>query len=1050
MWRALLPLFAPTVVLADIPINAASVRTVEDRTRIVLEARAELRFTLTTLRSPARVMLELEDAALDPVLAGLADQIAADHPHLGAVLIRPSASRPGAVQVEFGLKSEAEPGLRTLELQGGQGYRLVLDIMAPAAMALAPPPLHASQQTGAAMAPAPEPTPSPAPAPAPAPAPIAMGRLASSARDALPVADADEANLVLLEVRLDDQRLAEAISSYQFGRETFLPLGELARLLTLAIRTQPEQGTAEGFVLAEARNFNLDVGQARLTLAGQAQAFDPAAVRVRSDDIYVASTLLSRWLPLDLRVDLSSLTLWVQPRERLPLQERLERERRGAKAGVPAGYQDPGFPREQLPYRLLGMPFIDQTLGVGLASGNGRQQTSASYTAYLTGDLLGLETALFVSSTREKPAPDLRFTMGRHDPDAGLLGPLRARSVVFGSGVLVPSVANIGSSSPAGQGHGLLLSNRPAHQPLSFDRHTLRGDLPPGWDVELYYNDGLAGFQTSRSDGLYSFDDLPLNFGPNEFRLVFRGPLGQQRVERQTFLLDQSTTPSGAFYYNLVQHQDGAGQARSLGQFEWGISKSLTATGGLLRLPGRQPQPGMTGLAALPDAAAQLYTHLGVRVFRGSFIVSSELFRSSDGGWLNESSLKTRVGSTAVSYSHTHLDNFTSELFPPGSDPLRMRDKLRLEGAVPSAGFLPRLPVTLELQREQAQSGRTNLAATGRVTAYVNRTLIANQLQWQSSGGSISAGGVLNLSRRLADFGLSGQLGYSLKPEARLDTVALAADQRLSQSYRLNLGVVRTIASGDMNYTASLTKSLGSYGLGLNASYSSSGALAMGVQLFVAMGREPREGRWRFDALPKADNSAASLRVFLDHNANGVMDPGEEPIENAAFTVNGSRTPARSNAAGIAWLDRLPIRQSVDIALDAQTLEDPYWGPLRKGVRVVPRPGRVVELDFPVVLTSEIDGTVHLVDKSSRRGIGDVLLELLDAQGKVVASTRSGSDGFYIVTGVVQGRYQLRVSPVQLQQFGLADPGTRDITIEPDAKFVNGVDFLLNKKPGGT
>ncbi|HWI10872.1 MAG TPA: carboxypeptidase-like regulatory domain-containing protein, partial [Burkholderiaceae bacterium] len=148
----------------------------------------------------------------------------------------------------------------------------------------------------------------------------------------------------------------------------------------------------------------------------------------------------------------------------------------------------------------------------------------------------------------------------------------------------------------------------------------------------------------------------------------------------------------------------------------------------------------------------------------------------------------------------------------------------------------------------------------------------------------------------------------------------------------------------------------------------------------------------------------------------------------------------------IAWLDRLPTRQGVDIAVDAQTLEDPYWASQRKGVRVLPRPGRVAEMDFPVVLTSEIDGTVYLIDKAARRGIGDVLIELLDNERQVVSSVKSGSDGYYIVPAVVQGRYFLRVSPEQLKQFELIDPGERAITIAPDGKFINGVEFLLHKK----
>lgn len=1002
---------APGLALAGIMISAASLENTEDRTRIVLESKTELRFSLSILRNPERVVLELEGVALNPALASLSNQVAADHPCIKSIQIRPSPSSAAMMQLEFELKGKAEPSIRTLKPEPGRGHRLVLDIV-PVAGA--------------------------------APAPLAdMPGLQQP-----PLRRSDNLNLVLLEVRLDEHVLAKAITTYQIGRQTFLPLGELARLLTLAIKAQPRSGTADGFVLNEARGFSLNVAQARLTLGDQTQIFDPAQVRLQRDDIYVASTLLARWLPLDFEVNLSSLTLRVEPRERLPLQERLERERLGAKTGARTGYEDPGYPHHDMPYRLLGVPFIDQTLGVGLRAGNGSRQTNVDYTAYLTGDLLGMESALFVSNNKQESSQDLRFTLARYDPDAGLLGPLRARSVTFGSGVQVPSVANISGLGQINKGYGLTLSNRPITQPTSFDRHTLRGDLPPGWDVELYFNEALVGFQSSRPDGRYSFDDQPLTYGFNEFRLVFHGPLGQQREESQSFLLEQSSTPPGAFYYNLTQHQDNVGQLRSVAQFEWGLNKYLTGTGGFVRLPALAGTNTAT-LAGLNNADEQLYTNLGLRVFWQSFIVSSDFFRSPNGGWLNESGLKTRVGSLAVSYSHTQLHDFSSELFLPTTDSLRTRDKVRLNGAIP-VGFLRRLPVTLELQREQFQSGRKNLALTGRVAAYVNRTAVSNQLSWQTSGGNTSASGTLQLSRWVDVIGLRGQLGYSLKPQTKLETVAFSGNKRMgkNRAYMLNLGLVRSISSREMLYTAGLNKSLGRYGMGLSMSYSSRGEFAVGLQFFIAMGREPRQAQWRFDALPKADSGTASVRVFLDNNANGVMDPGEELIENVAITVNGSRVQKRTDAAGIAWLDRLPIGQHVDIALDAQALEDPYWMPLHKGVRLVPRPGHVAELDFPVILTSEIDGTVYLVEKTSKRGIGDVVIELLDLDRRVVSAINSSSDGYYIVPAVAQGSYYLRVSPEQLKQFDLIDPGVREITILPNGDFINGVDFLLNKKSG--
>lgn len=355
---------------------------------------------------------------------------------------------------------------------------------------------------------------------------------------AAPPAAASESNLVLLEVRLGNQILSDAVNGYEIGHDVYLPLGEIARLLTLAIRVTPGEGRASGYILSEDRAFSLDVPGRAADVAGRREELDRSQFKLHADEIYVASKLLARWLPVDLDLDMSSLALKVRPREGLPLQARLARRERGGMPGTPGGYEDPGYPRLSTPYLMAGLPFVDQTVGLASSKTAGRRQFDADYAAYLTADLFGMEAALYASHgnrQRHDPARGLRLTLGRHDPDAGLLGPLHARTALFGS-VPLPGLANVSSSSPTG--NGILLSNRPLDQPTSFDRHTLQGPLPPGWDVELYYNDVLVGFQQSRPDGKYSFEDQPLAYGPNEFRLVFHGPLGQLRVERQSFLLE--------------------------------------------------------------------------------------------------------------------------------------------------------------------------------------------------------------------------------------------------------------------------------------------------------------------------------------------------------------------------------------------------------------------------------------------------------------------------------------------------------------------------------
>lgn len=853
---------------------------------------------------------------------------------------------------------------------------------------------------------------------------LAIAAPYASAQNALVPSQKIEPNLLILEVRLDQHLLSDAVTAYQYDNDILLPLGGLARLLTLAIKTQPEQGIASGFVLREERSFSLNLKQATVTFDDKTEAVDLKLIRVEPDDIYVARQLIERWLPLDFDIDLSRLSLRVQPRELLPMQSRLERERR--KVTGPGGdYKDPGYPRHASPYQLLGVPFIDQTISVDVRRGDDGAQVNAAYTAYVTGDLLGMESSLFVSSSRQKPTPDLRLTLGRHDPDAGLLGPLRARSFEFGS-VPVPGVANIALTSPTG--NGLTLSNRPLTQPTSFDRHSLQGNLPPGWDVELYFNDALVGFQQSRPDGKYSFDDQPLIYGSNEFRLVFHGPLGQSRVERQSFLLEQSATPSGEFYYNITEHRDNAGRARSVAQFDLGLNRYLSATGGLVRLP--------------VAGTEQRYFNLGLRAFWQSSIISSDLVRSQNGGSLAEMAWRTRVGGVSLAVSRAYLNDFTSDLFLPSGDPVRTRDKIRIDGAIP-LNFLTRLPLTLEAKRDHLQSGANNIELAGRVSTYQYGISMSNALRWRSLGGAKVADGTFQARRRIAGIGWGGEINYTLKPETDLTAIALSADKSLAAGYLLNLGVVRSFSNLETLYTAGLNKSLGSYGLGVSASYSSLGAIAVGAQLFMGLGREPRQSMWLPDAQSIASTGAASIRVFEDKNLNGVLDAGEEPIKSVGFTVNGGTHQARTDEAGIAYLRRLPIKQNVDIAIDTGSLEDPQWATPKKGVRVVPRPGKVTELDFPVILTGEIDGTVYLVEDDVKRGIGDVVLELIDTNRKVIAQTKTASDGYYIVPAVPPGDYLLRVSREQQERLKLSDTGTHIITMSSDGKFINGVDFYL-------
>jgi hypothetical protein len=814
---------------------------------------------------------------------------------------------------------------------------------------------------------------------------------------------------LLLEVSFEQHQLSEAIGAYQQGDEALLPLGEVARLLTIAISVSPADCQASGYVIDQARGFHLD-GRTYSVLRGEVRAsVGPALLRCENDDIYVASSLLAEWLPLDLNIDLANLSLAVKAREKLPLQARfarMERQLPNTLAAVPT------YPRQPTPYALASAPFIDQTISVESERTPVQKRSRTTIISYLTADLGGAEAALYVNSAQRT-----RWTLGRQDPDGSLLGPLHARTVQVGS-VVVPGVPNVALGSVGG--NGVLVSNRALGQPMQYDRHQFQGDLAPGWDVELYFNDALIGVQQARPDGRYQFDDLALVYGANEFRLVFHGPLGQLRIERHSFVVDQSRLAPGELAYSVALQRDDGGRAHAMLQTDAGIGKQLSASAGVLRMG--------------DGVGARSYANLGLHAYFDHLIVDAATVSVDTGGSLTQLGVRTRLGAFAYAASRAWAREFTSDFYQD----LRLRDELRIDGM--PAG----VSVSLLARSERLTSGEARRELALRLASYRWGTALSQLLHWQWGVGEVHGEGMLQASRRVAGIGMSAQLQYAIVPETSLSALTLVADKLLDNGYVANFGASRSFTDRQHRINAALNKNLGRFGLGMSAFVAERGGWGVGLQLFIAAGREPRRGRWQSDAAPLAGSGSASLRAFLDTNRNGVFDEGETAIAGVGFLVNGAPQIARTDSEGIAWLGRLPPSQETAITIDPNTLEDPQWQALQAGVRIVPRAGKVSEVDFAIGMVGEIDGVASQLEKGKKRPAGQLQLQLLNTAQTVVASASSGADGYFLMTGIAPGRYQLRVAPEQMARLHLRS-SPRQLEIAADGSFLNGQDVTVEE-----
>lgn len=842
-------------------------------------------------------------------------------------------------------------------------------------------------------------------------------------------------NLLIASLTLDRQTISDTVYLYESGDDVLLPVGELARQLTIGVTVDPDARTASGFLLTEAAGFRIDPVAGKVTLPDRQEDFDPRRVRWIDGDLYVPSRLLSLWWPVDFKFSMNTLTLEALPREKLPIQLRLERERSAAWLGRQAGYVDPGFPRLPNRYALVSVPMIDVTVGLEVNRIDRKTTETNAFSALLSGDFLGMEAAGYVSVSSETPRPETRITLSRNDPDGGLFGPLGATQIQLGQ-VGLPALKNV--LSGGGTGWGATLSNRPLNAASSYGLQTLRGELPPGWDVTLYFNDALIAFAQSRSDGLYEFPDQPLVFGRNEFRLVFNGPLGQRRVETQVYTLDQTLTTPGEVYYFAGAQRGDKRTDRSTLQMDFGIAKGLALTAGAVHI--RREDNLQTGLP-LDNA----YLNAGLRASALGSLFNLDHTQDLQGGGATEIGVRTMIRRVSIDASRTWVTDLVSDDYGQVEDPLRVRDQIRLTGSLDVPGKT-RLPFTLDFRHEATASGVHTYKIQPRLSVNAGGASFTNALDWQLAPGGDSIAGVLQASQRVAGVGVSSQLAYMLRPDIKLSSFAMNLDRTFGENNRLSLGVVQTFGPARTTLTAGWTRNFGAFSVGFSGLYGGSRNIGAGIQITTSLGRNPRSGRAMSDWKPMAGSGAVSAKVFLDSNLNGRFDAGEEPIGNAGFTINGSgRQGARTDAGGETLLMRLQPRTYADLALDPGTLEDAQWQPTRPGVRILPRPGKVQVIDFPVVLTAEIDGVIYLRSDDGRRGVGNARLQLVDPAGKVVAETASGGDGYYIMPNVRPGTYRLRISPEQLASLRLTADEAPEVTINARADFVNGVDITLSR-----
>lgn len=868
---------------------------------------------------------------------------------------------------------------------------------------------------------------------------LLAGTAASSGAAGQPVSPVEVAaaqqdeNQTFFALELGEITLSDGITAYGTPSQPFLPVGEISRLLDLNLIVSPAEKRLTGSVGQSSKSVTVDLSSRTARIGGETVRLKDEDFVVTSTEIYLSAALLERVVPAHFVVDGEALVIEVQPTETLPIQSRMERlaRLRGLQNGDTAGEE---VSMAASPYEIFSPPSFDVAVQTGKNSSVGRLETR--YDVRAAGDLMyaGLE-AYLGSDEHGRPA-DARITLERRSIGGRLLGPLGATRLGVGDVFNVP--LSLGPRSISGRGFSV--STAPLEQASIFDMIDLRGELPIGYDVELYVNDVLRGGQRSPQQGRYEFIQVPLVRGLNVIRIVTYGPRGDRseqvrvitvgggQLQRGQTTMDLSVVEAGEPVIDLRRSDKNLSEkgARLVASLVHGITEKLTVVSGLA------DYVPVTGKRRRLVSA-------GVRTSVKSLAVQADAAFDHRSGGAVAFGIAGQPGGVSVVARHAEYWNgFVDEngdFAAPGTV-LRRQSQVTLDTTFLSiAGKV--VPVSLRALRSQTTDEASILLVGARASATAASFLLSAGLDYErrsDAGGVRNAlAGVFAASTFLNyQWQLRAAADFGLVPSMQFRAINFTADRSINDRLSLRLGIGSVFEGQDsasVQLGANLRTPLGDLS-GQGGYVTATGEFSVGLRFAAGLAYDPLAKRYRITAPGAAAGGILALDAFYDRNGNGVRDPLEEGVDDVA--VEGAERGGSTDADGHAFVVNLgnaPIARLRVVAnlIDAYAVSAPA-----SLVQFSPRPGKVLKVQYPVIPVGEVALRVVARQGTALVGVSALRVQLVRDGGTPIDATTE-YDGSVIFNAVPAGHYRVELDEEQASRLGMRLATTPGIDVDPDA-----------------
>lgn len=826
----------------------------------------------------------------------------------------------------------------------------------------------------------------------------------ASSPEAVQPWSADPDSQYLLDVQIRQKLLGDGVRAYPVPGGSCVILGDVLTALDLPIRIDLAGRRAEGWAFHEKNRLLIDRGAGTARFAGKNEPLGTTTVRDAPEGWCVDTAALANWLGIKVTARTDASVLLLESEKKLPVELAAERRERAARLSR-VNLDLTNLPKVRLPYRMWRTPSVDVMMDAGLtysAATGARIDHRASILA--AGEALQMSYDARIGTDQRGYPTNVRLRAYRSDPEGQLLGPLKATHVAVGD------VEGLSSplATAGGAGRGAVVTNRPLFQSIAFDRTQFSGELPPGWDAELYRNGELIGFASANGNGRYQFTDVALSYGDNRFEILTYGPQGQVKSRIETVTVGPQAVPPGESWYwagvvdpgrdllDLTRKREAPDRnrgPRATAALEHGIDQR-TSVAALVQ-------------SLVVDDERVTFVEGAVRRSIGPALAEVGLARDDKGGMAFRGQALAKIGGTSLSWS-----SFVSRGFSARPEGLGARAEHRFSVDAPlKLSSTSVLPLHADVRLTERDGGGRTIEANGRTSVMLSRFNLSALVRYRESqpGGGLAASreveaGLIG-SGRAGPVRLRGSTEFGIDGRARLKRAELSgywsrggdADWEGALAYEETGRRVR----GRISHIRRFDQ----LSLAGSVEAASDGSVAAGLNLTFSLDRGA--SGWRFSRQSLAGTGSVRARVFRDSNGNGLRD-GDERVEEGAIITAGLRPADKSTGkdgwTSVAGLDNY---RPVAIGVDASSLSDPNLVPAKPAQLVVPRPGVSAEVLIPLVGGGAIEGTLLKDGGGAFEGLD---LELVDESGRVVGTVRTEYDGYFLFERVAAGRYQLRLS----------------------------------------